>query len=116
VKKFEHERPLYEKPAAQGKSGNHRLLYARRSSHTLVAMHERALMIVLFLAVLVFRVHPSAHAEYIEPPILAAIGQDNLGVFEIMLLGWDKKSDPNPVQLQVNIARRTHGLGGRHSG
>jgi Lon-like protease len=73
-------------------------------------MHERALMIVLFLAVLVFTVHPSAHAEYIELPILAAIGQNNLGVLEIMLLGWDKKSDPNPVQLLVNIAGVRYGM------
>ena len=66
-------------------------------------------MIVLFLAALVFTV-PSANAEYIELPILAAIGQNNLGVFEIMLLGWDKKSDPNPVQLQVNIAGVRYGM------
>lgn len=36
----------------------------------------------------------------IELPVLAAIRQNNLGVFEVLLLWWDKKSEPNPVQLQ----------------
>jgi len=36
----------------------------------------------------------------VELPVLAAIRQNNLGVFEVMLMWWDKKPDPNPVQLQ----------------
>ena len=43
---------------------------------------------------------PSYAIDYIELPILAAVRQNNLGAFEIMLMGWDRKSDPNPVQLQ----------------
>jgi hypothetical protein len=67
-------------------------------------MYHRALLFGQLLAGLVLTLAVSAHAEYIELPILAAIGQNNLGVFEIMLMGWDKKSDPAPIQLQVNIA------------
>jgi len=44
---------------------------------------------------------PIHATEYVELPVLAAVGQNNLGVFELMLMGWDKKSDPNPVQLQM---------------
>ena len=36
----------------------------------------------------------------IELPVLAAIRQNNLGVFEILMIWWDKKAEPNPVQLQ----------------
>lgn len=36
----------------------------------------------------------------IELPVLAAIRQNNLGVFEVLMLWWDKKPEPNPVQLQ----------------
>ncbi|HKP00087.1 MAG TPA: S16 family serine protease [Nitrospiraceae bacterium] len=36
----------------------------------------------------------------IELPVLAAIRQNNLGVFEILMIWWDKKPEPNPVQLQ----------------
>ena len=42
--------------------------------------------------------------DYVELPVLAAVRSNNLGVFEIMLMGWDKKADPNAVQLQVYIA------------
>lgn len=55
-----------------------------------------ALLLVLFSQTSI----PSYAIDYIELPILAAIRQNNLGAFEIMLMGWDRKSDPNPVQLQ----------------
>jgi hypothetical protein len=72
-------------------------------------MRTRALLIVpLFTALLLTTAVP-AHAEYIELPVLAAIGQNNLGVFEIILMSWDRKSDPNPVQLQMNIAGVRYG-------
>jgi Lon-like protease len=54
------------------------------------------LLIMLFSGIC-----PPSHAiDYIELPILAAARYNNLGVFEIMLMGWDRKSDPNPIQLQ----------------
>ncbi len=40
----------------------------------------------------------------IELPILAAISQNHLGVFEILMMWWDKKPEPNPVQLQWRLA------------
>ena len=40
----------------------------------------------------------------IELPVLAAIRQNNLGVFEVLMLSWDKKPEPNPVQLQWLVA------------
>jgi Lon-like protease len=36
----------------------------------------------------------------VELPVLAAVRYNNLGVFEVMMMWWDKKSDPTPVQLQ----------------
>lgn len=47
--------------------------------------------------------------DYVELPVLAAVRSNNLGVFEIMLMGWDKKTDPNAVQLQVYIAGVRYG-------
>jgi hypothetical protein len=44
--------------------------------------------------------------DYVELPVLAAVRSNNLGVFEIM---WDKKTDPNAVQLQVYIAGVRYG-------
>lgn len=55
-----------------------------------------ALLLVLFSQTSI----PSYAIDFIELPILAAVRQNNLGAFEIMLMGWDRKSDPNPVQLQ----------------
>jgi len=72
-------------------------------------MHPQALLIVPLLTTLLMTAAVPAHAEYIELPVLAAIGQNNLGVFEIMLMGWDRKSDPNPVQLQMNVAGVRYG-------
>ena len=40
----------------------------------------------------------------VELPVLAAIRQNNLGVFEILMMWWDKKPEPNPVQLQWLLA------------
>lgn len=77
-------------------------------------MQKRTLMIGLLVTALSLTTRAVAYGEYIELPVLAAITQNNLGVFEIMLVGWDRKSDPNPVQLQVNIAGVR--FGGTHLG
>ncbi|MDH4188043.1 MAG: hypothetical protein OEV08_13710 [Nitrospira sp.] len=50
----------------------------------------------------------------IELPVLAAIRQNNLGVFEILMMWWDRKPEPNPVQLQWLFAGVK--LGGSHLG
>lgn len=58
----------------------------------------------VLLAVL-FILNPSPNAapgavSTVELPILAAIQQNDQGAFEVMLMWWDKKSEPNPIQLQ----------------
>jgi len=64
-------------------------------------MQRHILMIGILIIMLFSEASlPSYAIDYVELPILAAVRQNNLGVFEIMLMGWDRKSDPNPVQLQ----------------
>ena len=41
----------------------------------------------------------------IELPVLAAIHTNNLGVFEVLVMWWDKKPQPNPVELQWMMGR-----------
>jgi len=68
------------------------------------------LTLLAFLLVLFSQTSiPSYAIDYIELPILAAIRQNNLGAFEIMLMGWDRKSDPNPVQLQLILGGVRYG-------
>jgi len=55
------------------------------------------------LSLLILTIHPlpsSAADNVVELPILAAVRYNDLGVFEVMLIWWDKKSNPNPIQLQ----------------
>ena len=40
----------------------------------------------------------------IELPVLAAIRQNNLGVFELLVMWWDKKPEPIPAHLQWGLA------------
>jgi len=66
-------------------------------------------MIARGLSLLILIAHLSlfsqAWAEQIvELPVLAAIRNNDKGVFEILLLRWDKKADPNPIQLQWIMA------------
>jgi Lon-like protease len=52
---------------------------------------------------------PSYAVDYIELPILAAVRHNNLGVFEVMVMWWDKKPEPNPVQLQCILGGVRYG-------
>jgi Lon-like protease len=73
-------------------------------------MPTRALITCLLLSTALLQTPvPSRALEYIELPILAAVRHNNLGVFEIMLMGWDRKPDPDPVQLQLLIAGVRYG-------
>lgn len=73
-------------------------------------MLRHILTLLAFLLVLFSQTSiPSYAIDYIELPILAAIRQNNLGAFEIMLMGWDRKSDPNPVQLQLILGGVRYG-------
>jgi predicted S18 family serine protease len=72
-------------------------------------MKNRALIIGSLVAIVLSVAGVPAYAEYLELPVLAAIRQNNLGVFEIMLMGWDKKPTPNPMELQVFIGGVRYG-------
>jgi Lon-like protease len=73
-------------------------------------MYKTPLLTSLLITTLCLTHASPGHAnEYIELPVLAAIGHNNLGVFEVMLMGWDRKPDPNPVQLQLILAGVRYG-------
>jgi Lon-like protease len=62
-------------------------------------------IISLLIVILLCGVPLSVSADNaIELPVLAAIRQNNLGVFEILMMWWDKKPEPDPVQLQWLLA------------
>jgi hypothetical protein len=59
----------------------------------------------IVIAILLCGVPVSTSADTaIELPVLAAIRHNNLGVFEILMMWWDKKPEPDPVQLQWLLA------------
>jgi hypothetical protein len=61
--------------------------------------------IYILIATLLCGIPVSVSANnVVELPVLAAIRQNNLGVFEILMIWWDKKSEPNPVQPQWLLA------------
>jgi len=37
--------------------------------------------------------------NFVEVPLLAAIGRNDRGVFEIMTMRWDQQATPDPMQL-----------------
>jgi Lon-like protease len=56
----------------------------------------------LFLAALLLIVLPkyvTADAT-VEVPVLAAIRANNQGVFNVMVLNWDRRSSPDPMELR----------------
>ena len=66
---------------------------------------SRHLANIILIVTLLCGIPVSVSADtVIELPVLAAIRQNNLGVFEILLMWWDKKPEPNPVQLQWFLA------------
>ena len=68
-------------------------------------MPRHLVPIYTLIALLLCGVPVSVPADSaIELPVLAAIRQNNLGVFEILMIWWDKKPEPNPVQLQWLLA------------
>ena len=80
-------------------------------------MPRHLAMISLLITILLCGVPVSISADTaIELPVLAAIRQNNLGVFEILMMWWDKKPEPNPVQLQWLLAgvRLGNDSSGRH--
>lgn len=73
-------------------------------------MHVRTLIAGTLLVGVFLQTAIASYAiDYLEVPVLAAVRYNTLGAFAIMLMGWDKKSDPNAVQLQVYIAGVRYG-------
>jgi len=57
---------------------------------------------ILFLCIFVLLVdsRPAATESVVEIPILAAIQSNDRGVFEVLLLRWDRLPSPSPMVLQ----------------
>ena len=78
-------------------------------------MPRHLAIIYILIATLLCGIPVSVSANtVIELPVLAAIRQNNLGVFEVLMMWWDKKPEPNPVQLQWFLAGVR--LGNEHLG
>lgn len=43
---------------------------------------------------------PALAENVVEVPVLAAIKSNDRGVFEVMLVWWDQKPEPNPIALR----------------
>lgn len=70
-----------------------------------LTVHRHRFRLSFVLLAVLFVLNPSPNAvpaavATVELPILAAIQQNDQGAFEVMLMWWDKKSEPNPIQLQ----------------
>jgi len=62
---------------------------------------RRFLCTVFACTVVLLATIPRAGAEaVVEVPMLAAIQSNNLGVFEVLLLRWDHRPSPSPMELQ----------------
>jgi len=95
--------------SVQGKARKHKFLYAGRLFVRLWSMRSWTLR-WLFLLMWFFAASISTHAtEYVELPVLSAVGLNDSGAFQVMLMGWDRKSDPSPVQLQLVLAGVRYG-------
>jgi len=80
-----------------------------------VAMRTKVSIILAMLLTLACSTPASLFADnVVELPVLAAVGVNNLGAFEVLLMWWDKKPEPDPAQLQW-IAGRIR-LGSTHLG
>ncbi|HXX74096.1 MAG TPA: S16 family serine protease [Nitrospiraceae bacterium] len=78
-------------------------------------MRTKVSIILAMLLTLACSTPASLFADnVVELPVLAAVGVNNLGAFEVLLMWWDKKPEPDPAQLQW-IAGRIR-LGSTHLG
>lgn len=48
---------------------------------------------------------PVLARNVVEVPILAAIGANDRGVFNVMVMDWDKRSTPDPVEVKWGNSR-----------
>jgi PDZ domain-containing protein len=65
-------------------------------------MHGSAVLHIAFRTILILLLlSPLASAEnVVEVPVLAAIRANDRGVFEVMLVWWDQKPEPEPIALE----------------
>lgn len=62
---------------------------------------QRLLLTVLLCTTALLPTTPCAGADsVVEVPMLAAIEANNRGVFEVLLLRWDHRPSPSPMELQ----------------
>ncbi|HEU4683422.1 MAG TPA: S16 family serine protease, partial [Nitrospira sp.] len=67
-------------------------------------MVPRSIILCVSLLAASVSVPPLAAAEHVvELPVLAAIRENDKGVFELLVMRWDKKSTPAPPQLQWTV-------------
>ena len=67
------------------------------------AMHAARLRWFAFflVAVLLIVLPPQVMADTtVEVPVLAVIRANNQGVFNVMVLNWDRRSSPDPMELR----------------
>jgi hypothetical protein len=65
-------------------------------------MHGSAILHTAFWTILIVSLLsvPASAENVVEVPVLAAIQANNRGVFEVMLVWWDQKSEPEPIALE----------------
>ena len=68
--------------------------------------------VVRTLLVMLLAINPApilAADNMVELPLLAAVRNNGLGVFEVMMMWWDQKPAPDPIQLQWIIGGVKYG-------
>jgi PDZ domain-containing protein len=72
----------------------------------------RQAFMLLGLLILMLAPQPLSAEYVVEVPVLAAIKENNRGVFEVMLVWWDQKSEPEPLALEWRyggvLLKQTH--------
>jgi PDZ domain-containing protein len=65
------------------------------------ASSSRIAFLLLTLTLFCVLTRAEAEAEnFVEVPLLAAIGANDRGVFEVMTMRWDQQATPDPMQLK----------------
>ncbi len=62
--------------------------------------HTGLRILCLCISMLLTDFHPAAAESIVEIPVLAAIQSNDKGVFEVLLLRWDRLPNPSPMVLQ----------------
>lgn len=63
-----------------------------------------SLMTLVCAAFISFPPLPALAENYVEVPVLAAIKANDRGVFEVMIVVWDQKPEPDPIALRWHNA------------